>query len=117
MTTERYQICNRCIMDTTDPEIKFNDQGYCSHCTTALDLAKEIWYPDEKGEKLSECDILTGSESRRRRRNLTALSDLVVVLIVHIWLTWRSEMDYVHLLCMSIADGILNRQSRMWKIL
>jgi N-acetyl sugar amidotransferase len=52
MTTERYQICNRCIMDTSDPEIKFNDMGYCSHCTSALDLAKEIWHPDEKGEKL-----------------------------------------------------------------
>ncbi len=27
-----YQICTRCIMDTTDPEIKFNELGECNHC-------------------------------------------------------------------------------------
>ena len=24
-----YQICTRCIMDTTDPAITFDDQGVC----------------------------------------------------------------------------------------
>lgn len=28
-----YKICKRCVMDTTDPEITFDDQGYCKHCT------------------------------------------------------------------------------------
>lgn len=27
-----YQICTRCIMDTTDPHITFDAQGVCSHC-------------------------------------------------------------------------------------
>ena len=27
-----YQICTRCIMDTTDPQIQFNDEGVCNHC-------------------------------------------------------------------------------------
>lgn len=27
-----YQQCTRCIMDTTDPEIVFDDQGRCNHC-------------------------------------------------------------------------------------
>ena len=26
------RICTRCIMDTTDPEIQFDDSGQCSHC-------------------------------------------------------------------------------------
>lgn len=27
-----YQICTRCIMDTSDPEIQFDEQGVCNHC-------------------------------------------------------------------------------------
>ena len=33
---DSYQICSRCIMDTSDPEITFNVQGHCNHCVTAL---------------------------------------------------------------------------------
>lgn len=27
-----YRICNRCIMDTSDPEIRFDEGGVCNHC-------------------------------------------------------------------------------------
>jgi N-acetyl sugar amidotransferase len=27
-----YKICKRCIMDTTDPDIIFDEQGICNHC-------------------------------------------------------------------------------------
>ena len=27
-----YQICTRCVMDTSDPEITFDDNGVCIHC-------------------------------------------------------------------------------------
>lgn len=27
-----YQICSRCIMDTSDPDIVFDEVGVCSHC-------------------------------------------------------------------------------------
>jgi N-acetyl sugar amidotransferase len=30
----RYQICTRCIMDTSDPEIAFDEHGVCNHCRT-----------------------------------------------------------------------------------
>lgn len=30
--TRPYQICTRCVMDTTDPDIRFDEQGVCSHC-------------------------------------------------------------------------------------
>jgi N-acetyl sugar amidotransferase len=29
---EEYQICKRCLMDTSDPEIFFDDDGVCNHC-------------------------------------------------------------------------------------
>jgi N-acetyl sugar amidotransferase len=32
----KYQMCTRCVMDTTDPEIEFDAEGRCSHCTAAL---------------------------------------------------------------------------------
>jgi hypothetical protein len=28
-----YQVCTRCVMDTTDPWIRFDHQGVCNHCT------------------------------------------------------------------------------------
>lgn len=31
-----YQICTRCVMDTSDPEITFNEVGECNHCTEFL---------------------------------------------------------------------------------
>lgn len=27
-----YRVCVRCVMDTTDPHIKFDEQGVCNHC-------------------------------------------------------------------------------------
>jgi aminotransferase len=34
----KYMVCARCIMDTSDIEIKFNDEGICNHCTNALEM-------------------------------------------------------------------------------
>ncbi|NLG33317.1 MAG: hypothetical protein GX550_07335 [Syntrophomonadaceae bacterium] len=31
----KYQICQRCIMDTSDPEIVFDEKGICNHCKRA----------------------------------------------------------------------------------
>jgi N-acetyl sugar amidotransferase len=30
--TSAYRICTRCLMDTSDPEIVFDDAGVCNHC-------------------------------------------------------------------------------------
>ncbi len=27
-----YRMCVRCVMDTTDPDIEFDENGYCNHC-------------------------------------------------------------------------------------
>jgi N-acetyl sugar amidotransferase len=29
----KYQICTKCVMDTSDPDISFNEKGVCNHCT------------------------------------------------------------------------------------
>ncbi|GIV35484.1 MAG: LPS biosynthesis protein WbpG [Chitinophagales bacterium] len=37
-----YQQCVRCVMDTTDPEIQFDENGYCNHCTNFLASVKPM---------------------------------------------------------------------------
>lgn len=38
-----YQICKRCVMDTNgDPDITFDENGFCNYCTQALDIMKDI---------------------------------------------------------------------------
>jgi N-acetyl sugar amidotransferase len=32
MSENEYQICARCIMDTSDPNISFDENGMCNHC-------------------------------------------------------------------------------------
>src|SRR6266480_2373960 len=34
------RICSRCIMDVSDPEITFDEQGYCNHCQRAVGLTQ-----------------------------------------------------------------------------
>jgi len=57
MNTKPYQICTRCVMDTTDPEIVFDDNGYCNHCISAIERLKQPPYglpPAEKENALNE---------------------------------------------------------------
>ncbi len=43
-------ICTRCVLDTTVPEIKFDEQGICNYCKIHDELEKK--YPlGEEGEK------------------------------------------------------------------
>ena len=46
-----YQICTNCIMDTTDPEIKFDDKGVCDHCNNFYKNILPNWKPGPEGEK------------------------------------------------------------------
>ncbi|UDM62775.1 N-acetyl sugar amidotransferase [Pseudoalteromonas piscicida] len=43
MTKREYQICNSCIMDTTDPNIAFDSQGKCSYCHNFESIIKPNW--------------------------------------------------------------------------
>ena len=58
MSGKDYQMCSRCIMDSSDPHIHFNEQGLCDYCVN-FDLAiMPNWHPNERGHaelmKLSE---------------------------------------------------------------
>ncbi len=34
MSKRKYQICSKCVMDTSDNDILFDKQGVCDHCNT-----------------------------------------------------------------------------------
>lgn len=47
-----YRICTRCCMDTSDPEITFDEKGVCNHCLYFENNVKPAWFPDERGEPM-----------------------------------------------------------------
>ncbi len=44
-----YQICSKCIMDTTDTVIVFDNDGVCDHCSNFDVNIQPNWHSDEKG--------------------------------------------------------------------
>jgi len=51
MTEREYQVCSTCVMDTTDSNISFDENGVCDHCNTFFRDIKPKWHTDERGEK------------------------------------------------------------------
>lgn len=49
-----YQICVRCIMDTSDPEISFDETGRCNHCSRVYEqFIGKRWFPRDGRERLN----------------------------------------------------------------
>ena len=51
-STREYQICSNCIMDTTDPNITFDERGWCDYCNNYHLNILPHWHPDDKGAEL-----------------------------------------------------------------
>lgn len=50
--TNDYKICTKCIMDITDPNIQFDENGICNHCQRYFDeKVKERLFSDEAGQQ------------------------------------------------------------------
>lgn len=45
-----YQICARCIMDTSDPNIVFDERGWCDYCNNFESTIRPNWLTDHRGE-------------------------------------------------------------------
>ena len=43
MSKKNYHICSRCVMDTSDPNIKFSKFGYCDYCDNFESRIKPKW--------------------------------------------------------------------------
>lgn len=51
MNKQKYQICTKTIMDTTDPGIIFNEAGESDYYTNYIENIKPNWHTDERGYK------------------------------------------------------------------
>ena len=43
------KVCTNCVMDETDPNIKFDSNGLCNHCTNFYKI-KPVWDNDVRNE-------------------------------------------------------------------
>lgn len=46
-----FQICTRCVMDTTDSAITFDEDGVCDHCRTFELKVRPNWHTGERGSR------------------------------------------------------------------
>lgn len=51
MTSLNYQCCSRCVMDTTDSQITFDEEGVCNHCRQFDERSQREWFPNEEGHR------------------------------------------------------------------
>lgn len=56
MSKRIYQQCVRCVMDTSDPDITFDHNGYCNHCTHYYTITSQLSY--KGSESQSSLDAL-----------------------------------------------------------
>ena len=107
MTIRPYQICNRCIMDTSEPVIQFDEKGNCNHCNSALELGRKTWFPNREGkktlddiignikeeEKYKEFDCIIGLSGGVDSSYLAyyAVKNGLRPLVVHVDCGWNSE--------------------------
>lgn len=95
-------------MDTTDPEIVFDDNGVCNHCHHFDDKTVNFWFPNEEGRHRLE-QILNRIKSERKNYEYDCIlglsggldsSYLALVmkeydmhpLVVHVDAGWNSEL-------------------------
>lgn len=64
---QRYRICTVCVMDTTDPSIRFDAAGVCNHCATVeAKVRNRTWFP--QGGELRLAQMLATVRRRGRGR-------------------------------------------------
>jgi N-acetyl sugar amidotransferase len=70
---DNYEQCSACVMDITDPQIIFDENGICNHCKRYAQRMKNDLHTDEKGQVLLEKLIL-----KIKKKNKTKEYDCVV---------------------------------------
>ena len=112
-TDRPYQICTRCVMDTTDPEITFDDQGVCSHCHYFDNSVKPAW-PSVEGDPAKLEEMISRVKAYGQGKRYDCIiglsggidSSFVAVkvaewglrpLVVHVDAGWNSELAVMNI--------------------
>lgn len=96
-------------MDTTDPDISFDERGYCNHCRRFFEKIKDVqWLPNETGKKILN-NVLSKIKDDGRKKEYDGIIGLsggvdssylltkivewgVRPLAVHVDAGWNSEL-------------------------
>lgn len=105
---KEYRVCIQCVMDTTDPDIFFDENGICNHCHEYNQANKlNVLSEEESRRKLEEVVATIKNDGRNKRYDcITGVSGGVdstyVVyllkqlglrpLVVHLDNGWNSEL-------------------------
>lgn len=108
MNERTYQMCNNCVMDTTDSVIVFDDKGMCDHCNTyykkilpnwkvgeeGLRKLEELAFKIQKSGKGREFDCIVGISGGVDSSYLTYVAKEVMglrPLVFHVDTGWNSQ--------------------------
>jgi len=106
--SDAYQMCSRCVMDSSDPKIVFDSDGVCNHCHQFDEVTRKNWFPDGEGARRLEV-ILDRIRSEGRKNEYDCIIGLsggvdssylalkvkqwgLRPLVVHVDAGWNSEL-------------------------
>lgn len=70
-----YQVCTRCVLDTSDPDIIFDDNGVCNYCLEAdRELPKYRFSPEQEKENLASLASRIRNEAKGKYHAIIGLS-------------------------------------------
>jgi len=73
--SNKYQVCTRCVMDTTDPDIHFDQQGVCNHCHYYdANYRKYIFTPEQAESNLNKWAATIKSEAKGKYDSIIGMS-------------------------------------------
>ena len=67
MSNQKPNVCSRCVMDTTDSRITFDDKGVCDHCRTFDTKIRPFWNPSISTKK--ELELLVQKIKQSNQEN------------------------------------------------
>lgn len=67
MQVNKYQICKKCVMDTSDPSIQFTAEGICDNCIQFESVTKQYWQ-EKKKNKEEFRKIIDRIKSNKRKK-------------------------------------------------
>jgi N-acetyl sugar amidotransferase len=68
MKEKPYKICTRCVMDTSDPDIVFDDRGICNHCEEYINKFRLQAYIPGESEKLLDAILKNVKRKGKNRK-------------------------------------------------
>ena len=63
-------ICKRCVMDTTDPDITFDENGLCNYCNRYFNVYKKKYPMDDAKGKSYIDDLVEKIKIKRKGESI-----------------------------------------------